>query len=185
MQTASTPPAIDHCKLMLDGWIRMVGHQSTIIPSNATYRISGNFRVIKGSREKISRSKIFAVWAFHENLTHGENVEEYGRDWCIRGYPRLSRNLGAATGTVTLWWQAYLPISARTVKTILPVWPTFPTRCGTDGFFHFSICCSNRLGWWYWGRQRTSWMRRLLRCLVVEKNLCVKFSRLVTTAKIF
>jgi len=51
------------------------------------YRISGNFRVTKGSREKISRSKIFAVWAFHENLTRGENVEEYGhgRDWCIRG----------------------------------------------------------------------------------------------------
>jgi len=48
-------------------------------------RISGNFRVIKGSREKISRSKIFAVWAFHENLTRGEKVEEYGRDWCIRG----------------------------------------------------------------------------------------------------
>ena len=50
------------------------------------YRISGNFRVIKGSRERISRSKIFAVWAFHENLTHGENMEEeYGRDWSIRG----------------------------------------------------------------------------------------------------
>jgi len=36
-------------------------------------------------------------------------------------------------------------ILARTVKTILPAWPTFPTRCGTDGFFHFSICCSNCL----------------------------------------
>ena len=35
--------------------------------------------------KKNSQSKIFAVWAFHENLTRGENVEEYGRDWCIRG----------------------------------------------------------------------------------------------------
>ena len=49
------------------------------------YCISGNFHVIKGSREKNSRSKIFVVWAFHENLTRGENVEEYGRGWCIRG----------------------------------------------------------------------------------------------------
>ena len=49
------------------------------------YRISGNFHVIKSSREKNSQSKIFAVWAFHENLTRGENMEEYGRDWCIRG----------------------------------------------------------------------------------------------------
>ena len=23
-------------------------------------------------------------------------------------------------------------------QTILPVWPMFPTRCGMDGFFHFS-----------------------------------------------
>ena len=63
------------------------------------YRISENFHVIKGSREKISRSKIFTVWAFHENLTRGENVEEYGlvHSWL----PRLSRNLGAATGAVT------------------------------------------------------------------------------------
>jgi len=40
----------------------------------------------KGSREKISRSLIFAVWAFHENLTRGEKVEEYGRDCYICGY---------------------------------------------------------------------------------------------------
>ena len=54
---------------------------------NATcmYRISGNFRVIKSSREKISRGKIFAVWAICKNLTRGENVEEHRRDWCIRG----------------------------------------------------------------------------------------------------
>jgi len=30
-------------------------------------------------------------------------------------------------------------------QTILPVWPTFPTRCSTDGFFQFSIGCSNCL----------------------------------------
>ena len=83
--------------------------------------------------------------------------------------PRLSRNLGAATGAVTLWWQAYLPISARTVITILPVLPTFPTRCGTDGFFHFSIHCSNRLGW-YWGRQRTSWIRKTVTVFRRRKN---------------
>jgi len=33
-------------------------------------------------------------------------------------------------------------------QTILPVWHTFPTRCSRDGFFHFSICCSNCLGWY-------------------------------------
>ena len=49
------------------------------------YRISGNYRIIKGSREKISRSNIFAVWAFNGNLTRGEIVEENGRDRCIRG----------------------------------------------------------------------------------------------------
>ena len=49
------------------------------------YCISGNFRVIKGSQEKIYRvkfsrygpsTKIFNTWI---------NVGEYGRDWCIRG----------------------------------------------------------------------------------------------------
>ena len=54
------------------------------------YRISGNFRVIKGSREKILRSKIFALWAFRENLTRGANMEEYGRDWCIRSYTMMA-----------------------------------------------------------------------------------------------
>jgi len=37
MQTASTPPAINLYKLKLDGWIRMVSHQTTIIPLNAIY----------------------------------------------------------------------------------------------------------------------------------------------------
>ena len=67
------------------------------------YRISGKFRVIKGSREKISRSKIFAVWAFHENLTRGENIEEYVWKRLVHSWlPCLSRNLGAATGAVAL-----------------------------------------------------------------------------------
>ena len=85
--------------------------------------------------------------------------------------PRLSRNLGAATGAITLWWQVYLPILAWTVKTIPPIWPRFPTtcRCGMDGFFQFSICCSNRLGW-YWGRQRTSWIRKTVMVFRCKKN---------------
>ena len=151
----------------------------------SSYCISRNFRVIKGSREKISQSKIFVLWGFHETLTCGENVEEYGRDWCIRGcyvYHEIWEQL--YTGAVTLWWQGYLPILARTVKTILPVWPRFPTRCGTDGFFHFSICCSNRLGW-YWRRQRISWIRKTVTVFRWRKISCVKFSRLLTTAKIF
>ena len=65
------------------------------------YRISGNFRVIKGSREKISRSKIFALRAFREKLTLGENVEEYGRDWCIYGCHVYHVIWEAATGAVT------------------------------------------------------------------------------------
>ena len=44
-------------------------------------------------------------------------------------------------------------------QTILPVWPTFTARCGTDCFFHFSICISNCLGW-YWGWQRTSYIKK-------------------------
>ena len=39
------------------------------------YCISGNFRVIKVHVKKISRSKIFALWDFHENLTRGKNME--------------------------------------------------------------------------------------------------------------
>jgi len=64
-------------------------------------RISGNFCLIKGSHEKVSQSKIFALWTFHENLTRGENVEEYGRDWCIRGCHVYHEIWEAATGAVT------------------------------------------------------------------------------------
>jgi len=59
-------------------------------------------------------------------------------------------------------------------QTILPVWPTFPTRCNTDGFFHFSICCSHCLGW-YWGWQRTSWIRKtvmVFRWKIRACNIC-------------
>jgi len=105
------------------------------------YYILGNFRVIKCSHKNISWSKFFALWTFCENLTCRENMEENGRDWCICCYQVHHE----------IWWQAYLPISAPTVwLTILPV---CPTRCGTDGFFHFLICCRNCLGW-YWGWQQ-------------------------------
>ena len=125
--------------------------------------------------EKISWREIFARWAFHKNLTCGENMEEYGRDWCICGchvyhetweaatvavkikltFPwcatiilRCVRSIKTlekreknfrkwngsehlhgiinCTGAVTLWWQAYLPISVRTVGLYCPYDPRFP-----------------------------------------------------------
>ena len=135
------------------------------------HRVSGNFRIIKGLRENISWSKISRYGPSHENLMRGENVEEYGRDWCIHGCHVYHEIWEAATGAVTPWWQVYLPISAWKVKTILPVWPMFPTRCSTDGFFHFSICCNNCLGW-YWGRQQTSWIRKTVS---LSKNFVHEF----------
>ena len=91
--TSSTRLALTSCttpSYLLPGMSHLTVTMSAstlplIFRSLGMYRISGNFHVIKGSREKFSRSKIFALWAFHENLTRGENVEEYGRDWCIRG----------------------------------------------------------------------------------------------------
>jgi len=83
------------------------------------------------------------------------NVEEYGRDWCIHGchihhetWEQLLEMLhhdGSCTCQFRPEWSDYTPV--------------WPTRCGTNGFFHFSICCSNCLGW-YWGWQRTSWIRK-------------------------
>ena len=70
--------------------------------------------------------------------------------------PRLSWNLRGS------YWSSYTLMAGILAdfgpnsQTIPHVWPT---RCGTDGFFHFSICCSNCLGW-YWGRQRSSWIRK-------------------------
>ena len=66
-------------------------------------------------------------------------------------------NLGAAS-SYTMMAGVLANFGPNSQDYILPVWPTFPTRCDTNGFFHFSIYCSNRLGW-YWGRQRTSWIR--------------------------
>jgi len=40
-----------------------------------------------------------------------------------------------------------LPNFGPNSRTILPIQHTFPTRCGTDNFFHFSICFSNCLEW--------------------------------------
>ena len=84
----------DHTMLSVSKVAIIVGSCGDTLLAPA-YCISGNFRIIKGSREKISQSKIFAVWAFHENLTCGENVE-YGRDWCIRDchvYPKIWEQL--------------------------------------------------------------------------------------------
>jgi len=36
-------------------------------------------------------------------------------------------------------------------------------------FFHFSICCSNRLGW-YWGKQQTSGIRKTVTVFCWRKN---------------
>ena len=145
----------------------------------------GKFPRYKRFAWKISRSKIFAVWAFH-----AWEFNTWRKRWGVwkrlvhSWRPRLSRNLGAATVAVTQWWQAYLPISARTVKTILPVWPRFPTRCGTDGFFHFLTCGSNRLGW-YWRRQRTSWIRNSVTVICCRKNFVCEIFVVTDNRKIF
>jgi len=55
-------------------------------------------------------------------------MEEYGRDWCIHSYTMMAGVLAN-----------FGPNS----QTIQPIWRTFPTRCSTDGFFNFSVCCSN------------------------------------------
>ena len=67
-----------------------------------------------------------------EILRRGKNVEleleveEYGRDWCIRGCHVYHEVWEAATGAVTPLWQAYLPISARTARLYCPYGPRFP-----------------------------------------------------------
>ena len=74
-------------------------------PHECNYRISGNFRVIKCSRGKNSRSKIFALRAFRENLTRGKETSAF---------------------VATPRWQTYLPISARTVGLYFPYGARFP-----------------------------------------------------------
>ena len=56
-------------------------------------------------------------------------------------------NLGAAS-SYTMMAGVLANFGPNSQDYILPVWPTFPTRCDTNGFFHFSIYCSNRLGWY-------------------------------------
>jgi len=80
----------------------------------------GKFPHYKRFAWKISWSKIFTLWAFQENLTHGENVEEPGRDRCLCGCHVYHETWEAATGAVTLWWQAYLPISAQAARLYCP-----------------------------------------------------------------
>ena len=83
--------------------------------------------------------------------------------------PHLSWNLGGS------YWSSYTIMAANfgpNSQTILPVWPMFPTRCGTDGF---SICCSICLGW-YWGRQRTPWIRKTVTVFCWKHFVCVIFA---------
>ena len=39
-------------------------------------------------------SKYSALWAFCEDLMRGENMEEYGRGWCICSYTGILANFG-------------------------------------------------------------------------------------------
>jgi len=106
----------------------------------------------KFSRCKRFAWKNFTEYNFHamglpRNLTCGENVEEYGRDWCIGGC-----HVDHESGRQLL---AQLHHDGRHTCQFRPKqWD-----CSMDGFFHFSICCSNCLGL-YWGQQRTSWIRK-------------------------
>ena len=81
---------------------------------------------MKGSREKNSRSKFFVVWAFNENLTRGENVEEYGRDWCIRGCHVITKSGSSYWSSYTMMAGVLANFSPNS-QTILPVWPMLPT----------------------------------------------------------
>jgi len=68
-------------------------------------------------------------------------MEEYGRDWCIHSYHVYCEIWEVATGEV-------LANYGLNSWTILQLRPMFPTGCS---FFHFPICCSNCLGWyWKW-----------------------------------
>jgi len=128
--------------------------------------------------EKISLSNIFALWAFHKNLTRGENMEEYeetGASVAATFIMKSGRQL-----LEQLHHDGSRACQFRPKQsTILPVWPMFPTRCGAYGFFHFSISCSNCLVW-YWGWQWTScqsWIRKTVTVFLLLK----KFVRVIFT----
>jgi len=74
------------------------------------------------------------LWSFSENLTCGENMEEYGRDWCICSYHVYLEIWEVATGEVL----ANYGLNSWTILR-----PMFSTECS---FFHFLICYSNCLG---------------------------------------
>jgi len=84
--------------------------------------------------------------------------------------PRLLRNLGEATGAVTLYdgprTCQFWPEQSRLY---CPNGPRFPLDAVRMASSNFSICCSNRLGW-YWGRQRTSWIRKTVMVFRCRKN---------------
>jgi len=129
----------------------------------------GKFPCYRRFAWKKFMSKIFTLWAFHENLTHGGVWKRLVHS----RRPHLSWNLGGS------YWSSYTMMAGVLANfgpnspTILLVWPTFPTRCGTDGFFHFLICCSN----WYWGWQQTTWIRKTVMVFRCRKNfMCVIFT---------
>jgi len=46
----------------------------------------------------------------------GEEMEEYGRDWCVHGYHVYCE----------IWWRVYLPFLAQTVRLDCSYGPCFP-----------------------------------------------------------
>jgi len=83
--------------------------------------------------------KIFAVWAFHENLTRGENVEEYGRDWCIHGYHVYHENWEQLLEQLHYDGRRTCQFRPKQPRLYCPYGPGFPldavrTASSTSGF---------------------------------------------------
>ena len=147
------------------------------------YRILGNFHIIKGSRENISRSKIFALWAFHENNTWRKRGG-YGRDWCICGCHVYHEIWEAATGAVTLDGRRtyqFWPEQSRLYCLNGPRFPLNAVRMASSTSQFAAAIAQDGIE----DDNEPLGSGRLLQCFVVEKNSCVKFSRLLTTAKNF
>ena len=53
---------------------------------------------------------------------------------------------------------------------ILPIWPAFPTRCGTDGFFYLPICIYSNCPGCFEDDNKPLGSGRLLRYFIVEKG---------------
>ena len=71
-------------------------------------------------REKISRNKIFVLWAFHENLTRGENVEDTGAFMAAMFITKPGRQL------LEQLHHDGLPISAQIVRLYCWYGPRYP-----------------------------------------------------------